>query len=206
MVAMVAGTRERMIQTAARLFQRDGYCSTSWRVLVKQAGTPWGSIHHHFPGGKEELGIAAIDAGGEAVAALIDHCFSERVDPPAAVARWFALSAELLLLSEYTAGCPVATVALETAASSPAMRSRTQRVFSRWQAQLAAHLRAAGATSRAARDASEAVLALLEGALLLARVQETQRPLRTASAQAQAIVRGALNANARGAAAERAPL
>ncbi len=192
---MAGATRERMIETAARLFQRDGYCSTSWRALVEQAGTPWGSIHHHFPGGKEELGVAAIDAGGEAVAALIDHCFGDGAEPSAAVARWFALSAELLKLSDYTAGCPLATVALETAASSPAMRSATRRAFRRWQAQLATHLRAGGATPHAARDAAEALLALLEGALLLARVQETQRPLRTASRHAEAVIRAALGAD-----------
>src|SRR4051794_4816372 len=116
----MASTRDTMVMTAARLFQRDGYHATSWRGLVKEAGTPWGSINHHFPGGKEELGVAAIAAGAPAVEALIEHCFASTAGPAEAIERWFALSAELMEAEAYRAGCPVATVALETTPHSPA--------------------------------------------------------------------------------------
>jgi TetR/AcrR family transcriptional regulator, lmrAB and yxaGH operons repressor len=182
-----------MIQTAARLFQRDGYTATSWRGLVDAAGTPWGSIHHHFPGGKEELGVAATDAGAEAVAALIEYCFDEDPDPASALTRWFQLSADLLVNSEYAAGCPVATVALETAATSRPMKKASCRAFNRWQELIAARLRGAGATPSDAREAAEVVLALLEGGLLLARVRATRRPMQAASRQAQSLVRGVLS-------------
>ena len=59
-----------MIDTAVRLFQLHGYHATSWRGLVTASETPWGSVHHHFPGGKEELGVAAITTGGDMVASL----------------------------------------------------------------------------------------------------------------------------------------
>jgi TetR/AcrR family transcriptional regulator, lmrAB and yxaGH operons repressor len=42
-----------------------GRGTTSWRSLVDEAGTPWGSIRHHFPGGKDGLGLAAIEVGSE---------------------------------------------------------------------------------------------------------------------------------------------
>jgi len=195
MKSMPAATRDKMIETAVRLFQRDGYEATSWRNLVKEAGTPWGSIHHHFPGGKEELGVAAIDAGGSAVAGVIEYCFDETPDPAAAVARWFALSAELLVRSGYSAGCPVATVALETAATSPPMKQASTRAFKRWSSIIGARLRRAGATPSAAREAAETVLALLEGGLLLARVQRSRRPMKTASRQAEVVMRQALSPN-----------
>jgi len=189
----VAGeTRAQMISTAARLFQRDGYDATSWRGLVEEAGTPWGSIHHHFPGGKEELCLATVQAGADAVAALIEHCFRDRRDPVAAVETWFALSSQLLTQSEYTAGCPVATVALETAARSERMRHAARQAFERWQRLLAAELRSAGVPRAAAADTAEAVLALLEGGLLLARVKADPGPMHTAARQAQAAVRAAL--------------
>lgn len=182
-------TRQRMIQTAARLFQRDGYHATSWRGLVEEAGTPWGSVHHHFPGGKEELGVAAVDAGADAVTALIGHCFAQAPDPSSAIALWFTLSGELLVNSDYATGCPVATVALETSWTSPPLRAATHRAFRQWRDLIAAELRLAGTPSGEARDAAEVVLALLEGALLLARAQETDRPLRIAAGHAVAVVR-----------------
>lgn len=177
-----------MIYTAARLFQRDGYHATSWRSLVEEAGTPWGSIHHHFPGGKDELGVAAIEAGSEGVIALIDHCFTEQPDAGRAVVRWFELSGRLLVDSGYTSGCPVATVALETATSPGALKEATRAAFAAWEKHLGFHLRKAGASRARAADAATSVLALLEGALLLSRTRGSLTPMRTASRHAQAIV------------------
>jgi TetR/AcrR family transcriptional repressor of lmrAB and yxaGH operons len=189
---MASDTRQQMIEAAARLFQRDGYHATSWRRLVQEAGTPWGSIHHHFPGGKEELGVVAVDAGADAVAALIEFCFTESPDPASALGRWFELSGNMLADSAYTAGCPVATVALETCGISDPMRQATRRAFVRWQELIAAALRDAGAADARAQEAAMGVLVLLEGGLLLTRVHGNNRPLQAAARQAQAVVRTAL--------------
>src|SRR5437660_1001494 len=61
-----------MIEAAMRLLQRNGYAATSWRGVVEEAGTPWGSAHHYFPGGKEQLTAAA------AMTHLIDSETKER--------------------------------------------------------------------------------------------------------------------------------
>jgi TetR/AcrR family transcriptional repressor of lmrAB and yxaGH operons len=185
-----------MITTAARLFQRDGYHATSWRGLVEEAEAPWGSIHHHFPGGKTELGVAAIEAGSAGVISLIDHCFAEQPDPGRAVARWFELSAKLLVDTGYESGCPVATVALETLSGPAPVRDAARAAFDAWEARLASHLRRAGVSRARAADAAASVLALLEGAMLLARVQGSERPMRVASRHAQEIVHEALTASA----------
>ena len=122
-----------MIVTAARMFQRDGYHATSWRQLVKEAGTPWGSLHHHFPGGKDELGVAALDLGSDGVIALIDHVFTEHDDAGRAVALWFELSGEQLVDTDFESGCPVATVALETVASPGPVKDAARSAFSAWR-------------------------------------------------------------------------
>jgi TetR/AcrR family transcriptional repressor of lmrAB and yxaGH operons len=187
-----------MIMTAARLFQRDGYHATSWRGLVEEAGAPWGSIAHHFPGGKTELSVAAIEAGSAGVIALIDQCFAERADADRAVARWFELSGQLLVDTGYEWGCPVATVALETLGGPAPVKDAVRAAFGAWEAHLAAHLRRAGIGRARAADAAASVLALLEGAMLLSRVYESERPMRVGARQAQAIVAQALAASTAG--------
>jgi len=177
-----------MIITAVRLFQRDGYHATSWRGLVKEAGTPWGSVHHHFPGGKDELAAAAIETGSQGVIALIDHCFAQERDAASAVALWFELSRRSLVESAYAAGCPVATVALETTSTPGAVHDATQTAFSDWERRLASHFRRAGFSRAKATDTAIVVLALLEGAMLLSRVRGSVEPMRAASRRAQAIV------------------
>jgi TetR/AcrR family transcriptional repressor of lmrAB and yxaGH operons len=180
-----------MITTAARLFQRDGYHATSWRGLVEEAGAPWGSIHHHFPGGKAELGVAAIEAGRDAVAAMIDYCFAERSDVSEAVTRWFERSARLLVESGYESGCPVATVALETLSGPEPVKYATRCAFDAWEKRLAAHLRIGGVSEARAAEAASSVLALLEGSMLLSRVQGSDRPMRIAAGHARGIVTAA---------------
>ena len=180
-----------MVLTAARLFQRDGYHATSWRRLVEEAGAPWGSIHHHFPGGKTELAVAAVDAGSAGVVALLDHCFADQEGAGRAVARWFELSGKLLVDTGYESGCPVATVALETLSGPGPVKDAVRAALGAWEARLAGHLRRAGLTRARATDAAVAVLALMEGALLLSRVHGDVRAMRIAGRHAQAIVAGA---------------
>jgi AcrR family transcriptional regulator len=185
-------TRQRMIESAARLFQRHGYHGVSWRGLVDAAGTPWGSISHHFPGGKEELGVAAIELGSDFLASVIERCFADADAPDTAVRQWFRTTADFVRASEFRAGCPVAIVALETAPDSEALTAASRAAFERWEGLVAEKLAATGVRRGRAREVAGLVLTLLEGALLLARVHASTAPLDRAGMHAEEIVREAL--------------
>jgi len=187
-MSVASDTRQQMITTAARLFQREGYHATSWRRLVEEAGAPWGSIHHHFPAGKE--------AGRDGVIALIDHCFSEGSVAAGAVGRWFEISGRLLVETGFESGCPVATVALEMAAARGPVQDATRAALAAWEKRLAFHLRRAGVSRGVAADAAVSVLSLMEGGLLLARVRGNVSPMRVVSRHAQAIVSNAVGGSA----------
>lgn len=173
----MSDTRQRMIETAVSLFQKSGYHATSWRTLVEAAGTPWGSQHHHFPGGKEELGVAAVALGGGGVADAIDRTFAQAGSAAEAIRAWCRLNAELLEKSGFVRGCPIATVALEASADSEALRAAVKKTFERWKRLLAKHLRAEGIEGGRAAELATLSLLTLEGALLLARVQRSREPL-----------------------------
>jgi TetR/AcrR family transcriptional repressor of lmrAB and yxaGH operons len=166
-----------MVETASRLFQRDGYSGTSWRGLVEEAGTPWGSVHHHFPGGKVELAVAAIGFGGEAGSGLIAHCFATQPDPATAVREMFRLSAAEMEASGYTAACPVASVAIETVPKSDAMATAAVAAFTGWEKLIARRLRDAGMKKKRARGLSRLTLTMLEGALVRSRIERSTVPL-----------------------------
>ena len=185
-------TRRRMIESAARLFQRHGYHGVSWRGLVEAAGTPWGSISHHFPGGKEELGVAAIDLGADFLATVIEQCFAKNGSADAAVREWFRVTADFVRDSDFRAGCPVAIVALETAPQLPALADASRRAFERWEQLLVGELVSAKVPVVRAREVAGLVLTLLEGALLLARVHASTDPLQRAGAHAAELVRAAI--------------
>jgi TetR/AcrR family transcriptional repressor of lmrAB and yxaGH operons len=167
-----------MITTAVTLFRREGYTATSWRHLVEEAGTPWGSAYHHFPGGKEQLAVAAIELATQATAATIDRAFERKDTIDGAIQWWFTKAAQALATGDYRAGCPLATITLETANSSEALTKACKTAFTTWQELLTTHLRGRHPDPE---DLAAAIIHNLEGALLLARVHNSPDPLARAA-------------------------
>ena len=48
-----------MIEAAMYLIASKGVQATSFADVLKASGAPRGSVYHHFPGGKDELVLAA---------------------------------------------------------------------------------------------------------------------------------------------------
>lgn len=58
--AIIASTREHLLECAADLLQRVGYASFSFRDLADAVGIRAASVHYHFPA-KADLGVALVD-------------------------------------------------------------------------------------------------------------------------------------------------
>jgi AcrR family transcriptional regulator len=159
---------------------------------VDEAGTPWGSISHHFPGGKEELGVAALSYGSDRAVSFLDSCFERTSSAPAALRRWFEKNADALERTEFELGCPIAAVAVETATTSPALAAASGDAFQRLVESLAGHFEAAGIDATRAHELAVLVFTSFEGALLLARTTRSSEPLRVAGKQLDALVRETL--------------
>jgi len=185
-------TRERIIETSAELFRRQGYSATGIKQIVTDAQAPFASLYHFFPGGKEELGAHAIRTSGALYEQLIPAVFDPAPDLPTAVRSFFAGAAERLRETDYADACPIATVALEVSSSSEQMRQACADVFESWiQAGAERHTRA-GIDPHTARQLTIGMLAALEGAFVLARAQRTTEPLEIAGEMAARAVEAAL--------------
>ncbi len=184
-------TRERMISTAMTLFRREGYQSTSWRRLVEQAGTPWGSAYHHFPGGKEQLAVAAIELGSAVVTKTVRRAFDRNETIEDAVRWWYRKAAEALAADDYRGGCPVATITLEMAHVSPSITKACEDAFAAWHKVLTDLLAGHGLGAEKAEDVAVAVMNNLEGALLVSRIRRSPEPLEKAADHVALVVRAA---------------
>lgn len=181
-----------MIATAAVLLRRQGYAATGWRQVVADSATPWGSQAHHFPGGKQQLATEAIDRSGQQYEQALRAALSS-VHPADAVAGWADLAALALERSGWADGCPVATVALETAHQSDEIASACERAFRSWREALADSMVDHGLAPADAADLAVLVLASIEGALVLARTSRSQEPLRTVGRQLGDVLRQRLD-------------
>jgi AcrR family transcriptional regulator len=190
------GTRARLVESAAALFKRYGYAATGVKAVLAAAGAPYGSLYHFFPGGKEQLGIAAVAHNGALGRARIDSEFPLGTDVVEAAAAAFVAAAAEVEATGYTDACPIALVALEVASSDEPMRMAAASAFESWLEVLEQRLTAAGIRSDRARDLAVELFCLMEGARLLALTTRSSAPLHI-------VGRAAADAVAAGLAADR---
>ncbi len=167
----MSATRERIVETSAQLFRRQGYNATGVKQIVTEAKAPFGSLYHFFPGGKEQLGAEAIRRSGALYELLLPAVFDPAPDPVTGVRMFFAGAAQHLVETDYEDACPIATVALEVSSSSETMREACADVFESW---------IAAGTERMSREVTIALLCALEGAFVLARALRSTEPLEVA--------------------------
>jgi TetR/AcrR family transcriptional regulator, lmrAB and yxaGH operons repressor len=153
----------------ARLLRDQGYTATGRAQLLAESRVSNGSLYHHFPGGMEEVAAAALEASGCFVADALREALDGAPNAGAGVARFLDIAQETAI-DEQGVGCPVAPTALESPIISPRLRAVAARCFDQWEALIAARLGADGWPEDSLSTAASAALALIEGALLLARV------------------------------------
>lgn len=180
-------SKAAFVSTTQELLRRRGYAASGLTEIVARSGAPKGSLYFHFPGGKQELAIAAMERSAEqlrdAMAAILDS--SE--DPEEAIGRLIGALAAGLEGSGFADGCPIATVALETSSESEPMRAAAQAAFGSWVEVLTRRLTAAGVEADLAEQRALFVLAAMEGALILARARRDVAPLVAVSSQLPAL-------------------
>lgn len=185
-MARHSDTRQRLLDSAARLFRRQGYWGTGLQQITSEGGAPWGSLYHFFPGGKEQLGAEAVRASGEGYRHLIGATTARHSDPLDALEAFFALMVDSLERSGFDDGCPIATVAVDVASRSEPVRQACADVFAAWTAEIADGF-AAGFGDEAG-DVALLALSAFEGAMVLSRARHDTTPLRRVGALLRALL------------------
>src|SRR3954468_23053760 len=112
---MSTPTRQRIVEAGAELLRVKGYTGTGVKEIVVLAQAPFGSLYHHFPGGKEQLGEAVIRHSGGLYGELVPLVFDAAPDVVTGVRMFFAGAGAHLAETDWADACPIATVALEVA-------------------------------------------------------------------------------------------
>jgi TetR/AcrR family transcriptional repressor of lmrAB and yxaGH operons len=186
------GSRQRLVTAAVTLLARQGYEATTVGGIAAEGAAPMGSFYFHFPGGKEDLGVAALRYGAQRFAERLAEVLDRSTDPAEALAGCALWLADELEAADWADGCPIAATALESVTRSPALRAAAAEGFALWRDVLAGRLRAGGVPAAAADELAGAALALIEGAELLARASADPGPLRSAAAALRTLTAAAL--------------
>jgi AcrR family transcriptional regulator len=185
-------TKERILVSTAELFRRQGYTGTGMKQIAAEAGAPFGSVYHFFPGGKTELAVETVKTSGRMYMALFAEVARQAGDVESTVNDFFVGAARTLEETGYEDACPIATVALEVASTNEELRIATAGVFEEWLAGASAYFAQWGIAEPRARELSLAMLSLLEGAFIFSRAMRDPQPVLVAGESALALVREAL--------------
>lgn len=188
-------TRIRLVESAAALFSRQGYAATGVKTVLAAADAPYGSLYHFFPGGKEQLGAAALEHGGARQKMRLESVYQPGDDVVECTANSFVVAADGLVATDYQDACPIATIALEVSGADGEMRAAAAAAFESWLDVLQDRFSSAGMDDERAREVAVVVFCLMEGAMLLARTTRSTAPFETAGRAATSAVADALAAS-----------
>jgi AcrR family transcriptional regulator len=193
---MASSTRERLIEATSELVRRQGLAATGVKQILAAADAPFSSLYHHFPGGKEQLAAAAIRSAGLGYQRLVEEVWDGEVDLEASVRAIFDGAAGVLVATDFADACPIATVALEVASTNEQLRLATAEVFGAWIGSAVDRLTSSAVAPDRAAPLANVVIALLEGAFILARAAKSTEPLTAARDGAVTLVRAGLGPDA----------
>lgn len=168
--------RTRLIKTASRLFQLQGYHATGLNQIIKESGAPKGSLYYHFPNGKGQLAIESVQQTARFVSENIEKGLSKISDPVQAIQN-FIIEMGKSFQSDRFEGIPIASVALEAALISDPLRKECQAAYETFQNIFTKKLVNSGYEINKARELGIVINAMLEGAFLTSYTLGHNEPL-----------------------------
>ena len=187
-------SRAALLDSAALLFRRQGYAATGVNQILEAADVKAGSLYHHFPAGKQELAAAVVDSVGGGIEKRLRQMLDSGLPVSDIVDGWIDLLAAGLATDQRD-GCPIEPIATESVNGSRPVRDASARAFGGWCLAVADRLRVDGWPSADADKTALAVIALIEGALILSRIAGDAAALNSAKAAARTLLSSANGAD-----------
>ncbi|ABK43316.1 transcriptional regulator, TetR family [Magnetococcus marinus MC-1] len=181
-------TRSRILDIARELFHGRSYADVGIKEICDRAGVQKGSFYHFFTS-KQELAMAVIDSMADAwalgfVAEAFDDALPplERLEYMVDAIYYWQKAAQDKDQQKRMPGCLFGNLALEVSTRDEILRARLNAVFAKASGQFHATLSEAvqqGALPPMQIEATaEAMLAFLEGVILLAKTRNDPEVVR----------------------------
>jgi TetR/AcrR family transcriptional repressor of nem operon len=170
-------TRKKLLDAAEGLMLAKGYTATSVDDVCQAAGLTKGSFFHYFPG-KEDLAIAVVQRFYAVRKQAFEEApFRRLSDPLDRVFGYVDFLLAMVSACEAPAGCLMGTFTQELAQTHPNVRSACASCFEEMAAGLEQDLEQARAkhapkATWGARGLAEHLLAVMQGAIVLAKAKQ----------------------------------
>lgn len=177
-------TRQRIIAEAAPIFNQRGYEGCSMQAILDATGLEKGGVYRYFAS-KEELAVEAFRyALANALKVRTENL--EQVEGAVEKLR-YAIRRFVEGPSAMPGGCPLMNTAIDADDGNPALRRLALEGIKDWKARLCRIVeegmeRGEIRSGVEPRRIANAIIAMLEGALMISRLEGTKTALRDAQA------------------------
>ena len=183
-------TRQRIIAEAAPIFNQRGFDGCSMQDLMTATGLEKGGLYRHFAN-KEDLAAEAFRyALAQNVKVRTEHLdeIPNALDKLKRVVHLF-----VELPSAIPGGCPLMNTAIDADDGNPALRDLARKGVQDWRARIV-HIVEAGIKANEIRRSTDprrianTLIATLEGALMISRLENNRNALRDAQTTLDALL------------------
>ncbi|MER9601574.1 TetR/AcrR family transcriptional regulator [Mesorhizobium sp. M0243] len=189
---MANDTRTRILETTGLLLRQRGYHGTSLNDILSASGAPRGSLYFHFPGGKDQLVIEVTRASVADVTERLGEALAAEKDPAVAVHHIYQSVGRMLEDNQFSLGCPVAPVVLDSPTDVPELAELCRSAFEQWIGLLRDAFVRAGVPERRAHALALLVESSLEGLMVIARATRDRAPIQAVADEVAALIEAAV--------------
>jgi len=159
--------RERIIETAVRLFESQGYAATGINQIIAESNAAKASFYDHFLS-KELLGKEYLIRYGKRHLTLIRSLIEHSETPKEFLSSWVKIIRRQLRMQKLY-GCPMANLRAQIGSDSPLLAREVQKLTTETLAVLADFLlvQKAAANEKSARLMARRMFSAYEGAIHL---------------------------------------
>ena len=167
------GTRQRIIEQAAPLFNRLGYAGCSMQDIMAATGLEKGGLYRHFSS-KEQL---AEEVFRYSLSQVTDVRWQGIEEVNGSVEKLqFMVHRFVQVQSIIPGGCPVMNTAIDADDGNPALRKLVREAVQEWKDKIIGIVKAGLEASEIradveSRSVANMLIAALEGALMISRLE-----------------------------------
>jgi TetR/AcrR family transcriptional repressor of nem operon len=162
-------TKERILTEAEALIQTKGYNAFSFKDIATVINIKTASIHYHFPS-KEDLGVAVIVWHADKIAGVLSEINSDVSLSIREKVQMFFDAVQTLTFNTENKMCLGGMFASDLQSLPIAIQNQVKKFFSMILDWLEELLVVHGFSKEASLSIAKQIIALIEGALLLARL------------------------------------
>jgi len=176
-----------MLISAAEVLRERGAAGLTIDEVLARSGAPRGSVYYHFPEGRNQILTEALQYAGGAITGVIDEAAQK--GGMYLVRQFVEFWEQLLVESDFTAGCPVVAAAIGSADDEPQLSTVAGGIFRLWRDALTRAFVSDGFDEPCAASLAIMCIASLEGAVMLCRSTRSVGPLRDVADQLEFLIK-----------------